>query len=230
MDFKICGTKDGVTAAQLDVKQELPMNVLVEALDLAKAGRRALLAAMQSCCKESFGGSTHRRFIKDTAPRVEVIRFDPHRKRDLLGPGGVVLRQLEERFGISLDLTKEGTALLYGSNREMVEKAKHCVMDLVADVIVGETYLGRVIEIKDFGAIVELLRNKEGLLHISELEDTLDGQNARNHLGGNNGFVSHHLKVGDSIEVVCKSKSDTHARLLSFHIFLKSLLTHSLSN
>ena len=83
----------------------------------------------------------------------------------------------------------------------MVEKAKWTVMDLVADVVEGEVYTGTVIEIKDFGAVVELLRNKEGLLHVSEL--STDDDEARRHVGGNAGFVNHHLRVGQKIEVLC---------------------------
>jgi polyribonucleotide nucleotidyltransferase len=201
MDFKIAGTRHGVTAVQLDVKEPLPVDILIEGLYLARSGRTAILNVMQDQSVKAFGGFYCRPEPKESAPRVEVVRFDPQRKRDLVGPGGVVLRQLEERYGISLDLTQEGQCLLFGTNREMVEKAKWTVMDLVADVVEGEVYTGTIIEIKDFGAIVELLRNKEGLLHVSEL--STDDDEARRHPEGNAGFVSHHLKVGQKIEVLC---------------------------
>jgi polyribonucleotide nucleotidyltransferase len=136
--------------------------------------------------------------LKEAAPRVAIVRFDPLRKRDLIGPGGAILRQLEDRFGVSLDLTQEGQCLLYGANREMVAKARSAVMDLVADVEEGEVYEGTVIEIKDFGAIIELLRNKEGLLHVSEL-----GNDSDSHPKGNLGIVGKHLRVGQTIEVLC---------------------------
>jgi polyribonucleotide nucleotidyltransferase len=201
MDFKIAGTASGVTAVQLDVKKPLPLKVLTEALFLAKHGRLAILARLEGITKEKFGGLRPRPEPKESAPRVEVVRFDPERKRDLVGPGGIVLRQLEDRYGVSLDLTQEGQCLLFGANREMVKKAKATVMDLVAEIVEGEIYTGTVIEIKDFGAIVELLRNKEGLLHVSELAPPDDPY--RNHPEGTIGFVKSHLKVGDEIEVLC---------------------------
>ena len=201
MDFKVAGTVEGVTALQLDVKTPLPMGVLVEALDLARTGRVAILESMQSLAKESSVGIISkllpRPTLKNSAPRVEVVRFDPIRKRDLIGPGGAVLRQLEDRFDVTLDLTQEGQCLRFGQDRTMVADAKAAVMDLVADVVEGEVYQGTIVEIKDFGAIVELLRNKEGLLHVSELLDDLS------HPEGNFGLVHQHLKVGQKLDVLC---------------------------
>ena len=100
MDCKICGTNGGITAMQLDVKRPLSLDILLGALDLAKDGRRAILNAMESECNNSFPGLHPRASMKITAPRVEIIKFDPNRKRDLIGPGGAVLRQLEDRFNI----------------------------------------------------------------------------------------------------------------------------------
>lgn len=181
---------DGITAMQLDVKQALPLETVVKALDLAKEGRRAILNAMERQC-----GLQPRTSMKSTAPRVEVIQFDPNRKRDLIGPGGSVLRQLEDRFNVSLDLSQEGQCLIFGPIAS-VSQAKSIIMDLVSDVEEGGIYEGTVIEIKDFGAVVELLRNKEGLLHVSEITDA-EGR----HPGGNIGLIKSHLKVGDKIEV-----------------------------
>jgi polyribonucleotide nucleotidyltransferase len=201
-DFKVAGTRDGVTALQLDVKEPLPMGTLLEALDLAKAGRNAILDQMSVLSDEASCGIlsdlSPRSVLKDSSPRVAIVRFDPLRKRDLIGPGGAVLRQLEDRFGVSLDLTQEGQCLLYGANPDMVSKARSAVMDLVADVVEGEVYDGTVIEIKDFGAIIELLRNKEGLLHVSELSDDSDS-----HPTGNFGKVNQHLRIGQQIQVLC---------------------------
>ena len=201
MDFKIAGTRKGVTAIQLDVKKPLPISILIEELNLAKAGRIEILDLMDKKCTGSFDGELSRSEPKHSAPQVEVIRFDPQRKRDLVGPGGVVLRQLEDRYGVALDLTQEGQCLIFGANRAMVEKAKATVMDLVSDVLEGETYMGTVIEIKDFGVIVELLRNKEGILHVSEI--SADPNEARQHREGNLGFVREKFKVGQQVEVLC---------------------------
>ena len=207
MDFKIAGTDSYVTALQLDVKQPLPLDILPHALELAKQGRRVLLKEMERQSQESSHGTVfssvrqpHRPNLKDSAPRVEVVRFDPMRKKDLLGPGGIVIRQMEDRFQVSLDLTQEGQCLLFGDDKEMVRKAKAAVMDLVADVVVGGVYDGTVIEIRDFGAIIELLRNKEGLCHVSEMAER---DELKAHPQGNMGLVDSLLTVGQTLEVVC---------------------------
>eukprot|EP00978_Attheya_sp_CCMP212_P016364 scaffold42800_cov52-Attheya_sp.AAC.5 len=204
MDFKIAGTANGITAMQLDVKRPLPIEVLVRAMYVAKSGRRRILKTMQSQCQlYSYGIISKlkpRKHLKLSAPRVAIVRFDPLRKRDLIGPGGAVLRQMEDRFGISLDLTQEGQCLLYGQDADLVAKARSAVMDLVADVEEGEIYEGTVIEIKDFGAIVELLRNKEGLLHVSELSDDISNSLR---VDDSYGVAKEHLTVGQKIDVLC---------------------------
>lgn len=187
---------------QLDVKRPLDMATVTNALDLAKEGRHAILDAMENECKNTLPGLQPRTSMKSTAPRVEIVRFDPNRKRDLIGPGGAVLRQLEDRFNISLDLSQEGQCLIFGP-LSSVSRAKSVIMDLVSDVEEGGVYEGTVIEIKDYGAVIELLRNKEGLLHVSEITDAADGR----HPGGSLGLVKEHLKVGDKIEVMCKENA-----------------------
>jgi polyribonucleotide nucleotidyltransferase len=204
MDFKIAGTKDEVTAFQLDVKQPLSLTVVADALEFARQGRIEILKEMsvqsEKTSEGAVSGLRPRADLKSTAPRVEIVRFDPVRKRDLLGPGGVVIRQMEDRFNVSLDLTQEGQCLLFGDDVAMVKKARAAVMDLVSDVEVGLTYEGTVIELRDFGAIIELLRNKEGLCHISELATR---EEIRNHPSGSLGLVNELLHEGQKIDVVC---------------------------
>ncbi len=183
---------------QLDVKQPLEIATITDALNLAKEGRRAILRAMEKECKKALMGLKPRASLKHTAPRVEIVRFDPNRKRDLVGPGGSVLRQLEDRFAVTLDLSQDGQCLIFGPHSS-VSSARNVIMDLVSEVEEGGIYEGTVVEIKDFGAVIELLRNKEGLLHVSELTDTTE-----KHPGGNLGVVKEHLKIGDKIEVLCK--------------------------
>lgn len=203
MDFKIAGTSSSVTGFQLDVKKPLPLSVIVDALSLAREGRNAILQEMEVKSRDSSEGIIAdlrpRAELKPSAPRVEVVRFDPARKKDLLGPGGVVIRQMETRFDVSMDLTQEGQCLLFGDNQEMVRQAKAAVMDLVSDVEVGLTYEGTVIEMKDFGIIVELLRNKEGLCHVSELAGRDD---IRKHPAGAFGLVNELVELGQKMEVV----------------------------
>eukprot|EP00934_Nitzschia_sp_Nitz4_P001184 Nitzschia sp. Nitz4//scaffold3_size479765//238156//240711//NITZ4_000101-RA/size479765-processed-gene-1.458-mRNA-1//1//CDS//3329550761//1184//frame0 len=204
MDFKIAGTRNEVTAMHLDVHEPLPHAVVFEALDLARSGRGVILDEMSSqaahSSKWAITDLTPRPEQKPSAPRVEVVRFDAMRKKDLLGPGGAVIRQMEDRFNVSLDLTQEGQCLLFGDDREMVRKAKVAVMDLVADVEVGGVYEGTVIELRDFGAIIELLRNKEGLCHVSELARR---DEIRAHPEGTVGLINSILRVGQKIDVEC---------------------------
>ena len=152
MDFKVAGTDSGLTAMQLDVKRPVPLDIVIQAMDVAKEGRTAILSSMSAGANESSAGIIHqlepRRRLKPSAPRVEIVRFDPARKRDLVGPGGAVLKQLEDRYGVSLDLSQEGQCLLYGNDAPAVSKAKSAVQDLVADVVEGEIYQGTIIEIK----------------------------------------------------------------------------------
>eukprot|EP00536_Pseudo-nitzschia_multiseries_P003342 jgi/Psemu1/252552/estExt_Genewise1Plus.C_510053 len=204
MDFKVAGTAEEVTALQLDVKQPISLSIVADALQLAKEGRKAILEEMKIQTFSSSDGAiidlSPRPELKSSAPRSSVVKFDPARKKDLLGPGGVVIRQMEHRFNVSLDLTQEGQCLLFGDDNEMVRKAKAAVMDLVSDVEVGETYEGTIIEIRDFGVIIELLRNKEGLCHVSELADR---EEIRKHPGGTKGLVTNRFSIGQKVDVVC---------------------------
>jgi polyribonucleotide nucleotidyltransferase len=204
MDFKIAGTYDEVTAVHLDVHEPLPHTIIFDALRLAKDSRGVLLDEMQTQAALSSSWIIRnykpRPELKPSAPRVEVVRFDPMRKKDLLGPGGTVIRQMEDRFNVSLDLTQEGQCLLFGQDREMVRKARVAVMDLVSDVEVGEIYQGTIIEIRDFGVIIELLRNKEGLCHVSEMakRDVI-----RAHPEGTIGLINSLVQVGQKLDVEC---------------------------
>ena len=204
MDFKVAGTAEKVTAMQLDVKQPLSLSVITDALHVAKEGRVAILDEMRAqstiSSKGAISNLSHRSELKPSAPRSSVVTFDPARKKDLLGPGGVVIRQMEDRFNVSLDLTQEGQCLLFGDDSEMVRKAKAAVMDLVSDVEVGVTYEGTIIEIRDFGVIIELLRNKEGLCHVSEFAVK---EKIKSHPHGTLGLLKELFVTGQKIDVVC---------------------------
>jgi polyribonucleotide nucleotidyltransferase len=204
MDAKIAGTYDSVTAIHMDVHEPLPHHIVFDTLRLAKMSRGVLLDEMKSLADQScdwvMDDFSPRAELKPSAPRVEVVRFDPMRKKDLLGPGGTVIRQMEDRFNVSLDLTQEGRCLLFGDDQEMVRKARVAVMDLVSDVEVGETYEGTIIEVRDFGVIVELLRNKEGLCHVSEMASR---DAIKRHPQGAIGLVKSMVRVGQKFEVEC---------------------------
>ncbi|KAL9180681.1 LOW QUALITY PROTEIN: hypothetical protein ACHAXT_011134 [Thalassiosira profunda] len=197
MDFKICGTHGGITAMQLDVKQPLPLENLLAALDLAKEGRRAILNAMENECRSTLPGLHPRPSLKSTAPRVEVIAFDPNRKRDLVGPGGAVLRQLEDRFDISLDLSQEGRCIIFGSPDERRKgQASHhgsCVRRRSRRCLRGHSDRDKRISVLSLSCC----ETKKDCCML--LTDDAAGK----HPGGNLGLVKSHLKVGDKIEVLC---------------------------
>ncbi|GMH53851.1 hypothetical protein TL16_g01546 [Triparma laevis f. inornata] len=188
MDFKVAGTTEGITSMQLDVKLAggVPVDVLVEALEKARVGRLHILGQIVQERREK---------IKDTAPMVEVVRYDATRMKDLVGPGGAVINQIEAAYGVVMDLSQEGVALIYGGK---AKQARNAVNELVADVEEGGIYEGVILELKDFGCVVEVLRNKEALLHVSEISNA-----DVSHPSGNAGVVSELVAVGMKIDLVC---------------------------
>eukprot|EP01041_Mallomonas_annulata_P004340 gene4340-8637_t len=165
MDFKIAGSTKGVTAIQLDVKLPLgiPLSVLESALDRAAEARNHILLHMNNVI------STPRPALKHTAPRAELIRFDPERLRHLVGPGGEMIRYIEKTYDCKIDTSEEGVAYIFGAEEQSVLGARLLVQDLVTDIVSGAVYTAEVAEVKDFGALVRLTRSQEALLHISEV-------------------------------------------------------------
>src|SRR5690554_1612265 len=118
--------------------------------------------------------STPRLHLKDHAPRVEVVRYTPDRKRQLVGPQGEVIRAIETLYKCDIDLDEEGVAYIFSPDPTCAREAKQLVAELVADIEAGDVYTSTVIEVKDFGAIVEVLRGQEAVLHMSELTHSKD--------------------------------------------------------
>ena len=217
MDFKVAGTVKGITAMQLDVKLSggIPVETLIDGLSLARQGRKSVLCDMAKGMsgmsgmsgsdgpdgKGSLIGLAQNRSLKFTAPRCEIIRFDPNRKQSLIGQGGNIKKLLEDRFDVALDLTQDGQAIIFGENEKKLKRAKMAVMELVSDVEVGGVYDGVITEIKDFGAVVEVLRNKEGILHMSEI--TNNPELVTKSQKGNVGVVKDLLAVGQRVELLC---------------------------
>ncbi|CAN0041379.1 unnamed protein product [Discosporangium mesarthrocarpum] len=165
MDFKVAGTPSGVTAMQLDVKLEggIPLSVLETALVKAEHGRKKVLMAMSKAIKCPAPE------LKPRAPRCEIVQFEPDRKKDIVGFQGQMLRKIEDTYGVHVDLSEEGQAVLFGENSENVTAAKREVQDLVQDLREGEVLTGKVVEVQHYGCEVELLRNQTGLLHVSHM-------------------------------------------------------------
>jgi polyribonucleotide nucleotidyltransferase len=165
MDFKIAGTARGITAIQLDTKLRdgIPMPIVREALDWARDGRVHILGIMNRRMQTAHAE------IKDTAPRAESVKYDPERKRHLLGPGGEMLRHIESTYDCTVDSEEEGIVYIYGQDEAKVREAHDLVQDLLVVVQVGGTHSAEVLELKDFGAFVKITRTQEALLHISDL-------------------------------------------------------------
>ena len=168
MDFKVTGTPDGVTALQMDIKVHgLSREILEQALNQAKIGRAHILENMLEEIAEP------RKELSPYAPRCISMRIDPDKVRIVIGPGGKTVNRIIDETGVKIDISEEdpGLITIYSVDQESAEQAKHEIDLLTKDVEVGETYEGEVKRIMSFGAFIEILPGKEGLLHISKMAD-----------------------------------------------------------
>jgi polyribonucleotide nucleotidyltransferase len=166
MDFKVAGTRNGITALQMDIKiAGINAQIMAEALEQAKKGRLYILNAMEKTLAEP------RESISLYAPRIIQIRINPDKIRDVIGPGGKVIRSLVEETGAKIDVADDGTISIATSSGEAADAAVNRIRGLTAEAEVGQTYLGTVSRIVDFGAFVEIFPGTDGLLHISEIAD-----------------------------------------------------------
>ncbi|MDX2022691.1 MAG: polyribonucleotide nucleotidyltransferase [Deltaproteobacteria bacterium] len=165
MDFKVCGTKDGVTAIQMDIKIEgMSRDILERALSQAKDGRIWILSRMA----ESL--SVARPELNQYAPRITTLRVRPEQVRDIIGPGGKTIRGIISETGVAIDVEDDGTVHVASPDAIAAKKAIDIIKGLTAEASVGEYYMGTVKRIVDFGAFVEILPGTDGLVHISELD------------------------------------------------------------
>jgi polyribonucleotide nucleotidyltransferase len=164
MDFKVAGTQEGVTALQMDIKiSGITEEIMAIALDQAREGRLKILETMNSVI------SKPREVMSEYAPRIITIKINPDKIRDVIGKGGAVIRQLTEETGTAIDIEDDGTIKISSVDKAAGEEAKKRIEQLTAEVEVGSIYEGPVIKIMDFGAFVNLLPGKDGLVHISQL-------------------------------------------------------------
>jgi polyribonucleotide nucleotidyltransferase len=164
MDFKVAGTSKGVTAIQMDIKIDgINKEVLVEALEQARQGRLAILENMLSAISEPRGE------LNAYAPKILTMRVHPDKIRDVIGPSGKIINQIIEETGVKIDIEQDGKVYISSLNQEMNAKAQKTIEDIVREVEVGATYLGKVKRIEKFGAFVEIFKGKDGLVHISQL-------------------------------------------------------------
>jgi polyribonucleotide nucleotidyltransferase len=164
MDFKVAGTKEGITAFQLDIKiKGLTIEIMRNALEQAERGRMHILEKMNAAIENA------RENVSDIAPRISTIQIDPDRIGELIGPGGKVIRAIIERSGADVNVEDNGVVTIASANGSANDVARQLITDLFADLEVGKVYDGVVKRVADFGAIVEIVPGREGLLHVSKM-------------------------------------------------------------
>jgi polyribonucleotide nucleotidyltransferase len=167
MDFKVTGTEDGITAFQMDVKiSDVTKEIMADALEQAKKGRLHILGKM----KEILSGP--RDSLATHAPRIYTMKIKPEKIREVIGTGGKVIRGIVDQTGVKIDIDDSGTINIASIDEESAQKAIAIVEGIIAEAELGKIYMGKVKRIVDFGAFVEILPGTEGLLHISQIDET----------------------------------------------------------
>ncbi len=165
MDFKVAGTANGITALQMDIKiQGITKEIMQVALAQAKEGRIHILGEMEKAVPSGTTGE-----LSDFAPRLITIKINPEKIRDVIGKGGAVIRALTEETGTQIDISDEGVVTIASVDATAGQEAKRRIEELTASVEVGKVYEGTVLKLLDFGAIVQVMPGKDGLLHISQI-------------------------------------------------------------
>jgi polyribonucleotide nucleotidyltransferase len=197
MDFKVAGTRKGITGFQMDMKIEgLSIQIMKEALDQAKRGRLFILDKMDAVLPEP------RKQLSQYAPRLYRLQIPVDKIGALIGPGGKNIRRLIDTYGVSVDVEDDGSVYIAGVDPLGCDQARAEVEALTLEAEVGKIYKGHVVSIKEFGAFVEIFPGKEGLLHISQIDTKRVAR------------VEDVLKEGDEVEVKClEVDSDGKIRL-----------------
>ena len=184
MDFKVCGTEKGITALQMDNKAKgLSVEILSAALRQAKEGRAFILGKMLEAVPEV------RNELKPTAPKIDTIKIDVDMIKDVIGKGGKVIKDIQERTGADIEILEDGTTRIFAALGTASAAAKQMIMDIIKVPEIGDEFDGEVASIKDFGAFIKLTPSKDGLLHISKVAN------------GRIGSVEDVLSVGDIVKV-----------------------------
>ncbi len=184
MDFKVAGTTTGITALQMDIKiQGITKEIMQVALAQAREGRMHILGLMQS----AIGGA--REELSDFAPRMYTMKINPERIRDVIGKGGATIRQITESTGTQIDIKDDGSITIAAVDGAAAKRAQKIIEDLTAEVEIGRIYEGTVLKILDFGAIVQVMPGRDGLLHVSQIANERVNQ------------VSDYLKEGQVVRV-----------------------------
>lgn len=183
MDFKVAGTRDGITSVQMDIKiKGLSREIMRSALMQAREGRLYILEKMYSATPEP------RKEVSPYAPKIEIITIPEEKAWIVIGPGGKNVREWREKLGVSVWVHEGGRTSLTGMDREAIEKVKAIIMKLIEDVEVGKVYEGKIVRVEPYGVFVEIMEGKTGMLHVSKMAEKVKDVRAR-------------FKVGDTIKV-----------------------------
>jgi polyribonucleotide nucleotidyltransferase len=183
MDFKVAGTRDGITSVQMDIKiKGITREIMRSALMQAREGRLYILEKMYSAMPEP------RKEVSPYAPKIEIITIPEEKAWIVIGPGGKNVREWREKLGVSVWVHEGGRTSLTSMNREAIEKVKAIIMKLVEDVEVGKVYEGKIVRVEPYGVFVEIMEGKTGMLHVSKMAEKVKDVRAR-------------FKVGDTIKV-----------------------------
>jgi polyribonucleotide nucleotidyltransferase len=166
MDFKVAGSEKGITALQMDIKIDgITKEIMETALNQAKEGRLHILSKMNEVI------STHKNEMSEFAPRITTIKIHPDKIRDVIGKGGATIRAITEETGATIDISDDGTVSIAATDKAAGDEAMKRVEQITADIEVGKIYEGRVAKLMDFGAFVNILPGKDGLVHISQISE-----------------------------------------------------------
>jgi polyribonucleotide nucleotidyltransferase len=167
MDFKVAGTREGITALQMDIKvTNISADIMGEALEQARKARLHILDEMAKVI------DTPRGNLSKHAPRIHSITIPVDKIRELIGPGGKMIRSIVDATGVKIDVEDDGRVNIFASDQASADRAMQMVSDIAAVAEVGKTYLGKVVRLVDFGAFVEIFPGTDGLLHISEIAES----------------------------------------------------------
>jgi len=166
MDFKVAGSKEGITGLQMDIKvPNITTKIMKEAMEQARGARLFILDKMIACLAEP------RKEMSQYAPRIYTLTIPTDKIRELIGPGGKMIRSIVDETGVKIDVSDDGTVNIYAADGESAKKAIQRVTDIAAVAEVNKTYLGKVVRLVEFGAFVEIFPGTDGLLHISEISE-----------------------------------------------------------
>ncbi len=187
MDFKIAGTRDGITAAQMDTKTKgLTWDIVEQIIAQAERARVEILSAMDQAI------AAPREDLSPYAPRIETVQIDPERIGDVIGPQGKIIKKIIEDTGVQIDIEQDGRVLVTSNDAAAMEKAIAIIKELTHEISAGEEYEGTVVRLEDFGAFVQILPNKDGLVHVSEIAWERTNR------------PSDVMKIGDKVRVLVK--------------------------